>query len=220
MKILLFYYYPGAGGKFIANCLASSKKVALQDYAQAQLVLGDKSLSTLTDILLATVPDKSPSATRWSKLEKGCKQLFGSNINNVKQNQPVDPVTWNPMNVFDDCWLPVITHWPDHYANCKDFFRNDTVYTVKLNATTEFLKLNESLKYIKLPRIGRQIDNYEDFEQNSLNLEFNHVIDNWDPRLPENLSQIANLAQKLGIDSFDLNSIKPYIDRYINFHIC
>jgi len=219
MKILLFYYYPGAGGKFIANCLASSKKVVLQDYVQAQTVLKDTGLDILTKLLLDTVPDKSAHSDLWTKFEKGCKQLFGPNIGRVKLNQPIDPLAWNTMDVFGDCWLPIMTHWDDNYINCKKFFKHATIYTVKINATPAFVELNKCIKNTNKLRSGRGLDTYETFQKSCSNLEFDYIIEDWDPRLPENLIQITNLAHKLGIDSFDLNSVKPYIDRYIDFHI-
>jgi hypothetical protein len=54
MKILLLHYYAGAGGKFIANCLSYSNKVAFSNYEKALTILTNNDLVFLENCLLAT----------------------------------------------------------------------------------------------------------------------------------------------------------------------
>lgn len=74
-KIVIACYQPGAGGKFVLNCLGLSKDFVLQDPDLAQQDL-DHKLATQQklDILLTRI---NQTGTTWNDLELGADNLFG-----------------------------------------------------------------------------------------------------------------------------------------------
>lgn len=73
-NLIVSYYEPGAGGKFLLNTLGLSKSVVLQssDLAKQQLI-GALSPSDKFDILIDRL---SQVETEWNDLNLGCQQLW------------------------------------------------------------------------------------------------------------------------------------------------
>ena len=108
-KILVLHYYPGAGGKFVLNCLGHNKGFAIGDSTTADAMLDKFDILEIQKLMLATGPRRD-QMRQWSKYEKyGCRELFGSGIYEVFQFcQLIGDFFQLLIN-----WLPVITgyHW-------------------------------------------------------------------------------------------------------------
>ena len=215
MKILLFHYVGGAGGKFIANCLSFSKKVAFSNYSVAQSFLNNNDLNFLEKNILDTVPDKSHSR-EWFKLEQGCHQLFGIGINAIRRNQPVDSPELNDVYSLKDQWLPLVSHTMTEFNNLKQFFVKDTVVTVLVDGTKEFIDLAIRLKWPEEHHC-LDLDIFNKFKNECQKVEFDYQFDAWNPLDISKHAQINQLANQLGCN-FNLGLANNYIKKYIDFH--
>lgn len=75
-NIFIIYYPPGAGGKFIINCLALTNDVVLQDEVLAKEDLsGNLTIRNKFDLLRNRL--EKEDAYNWKDLELGDIQLFG-----------------------------------------------------------------------------------------------------------------------------------------------
>jgi hypothetical protein len=92
-RLVVAYYDPGSGGKFILNCLGLSRHVVLQDAHLAQQQLeGRLDPSTKLTLLLerlaatesrvASMPDSNHA---WQDLNLGCLELFGDASHTLPQ---------------------------------------------------------------------------------------------------------------------------------------
>lgn len=216
MKILLFHYVGGAGGKFIANCLSLSKKVAFSNYGVAQSFLNNDDLNFLETHLLNTIPDKEHSR-EWLLLEQGCYQLFGNGIDEIRWNKPVNQFELNDVSSLGDQWLPLMTHTMTEVNNLKQFFANDNVFTVLVNGTPEFIDLAIRLKW-KDKHHCLDLDIFNKFQNECQLVEFDYRFDGWNPLDTSKHAQISQLADYIGCN-FDLHLADNYIKKYIRFHI-
>jgi hypothetical protein len=216
MKILLFHYIGGAGGKFIANCLSFSKKVAFSNYGIAHSFLNNKDLNFLETHLLNTIPDKDRSR-EWLQFEQGCHQLFGSSINKIRQNIPVNQDKLNDVSLLGDQWLPLMAHTMAEFNNLKQFFAHDIVFTVLVDGTTEFIDLAIRLKW-QSEHHCLDLDIFNKFKNECQSIKFDYRFDDWNPLDISKHAQISQLADQIGCN-FDLNLADNYIKKYINFHI-
>lgn len=83
-NLIIACYIPGAGGKFILNCLGLSRHVVLQDQELAQHQLNNQlSPKDKHALLLERITDTDQT---WSDLGLGCRELFGDAIYNNKKN--------------------------------------------------------------------------------------------------------------------------------------
>ena len=215
-KILLFYYFGGAGGKFIANCLSYSKKVAFQNYDKALAILKTNDLCLMDQYALATVPEKINSR-QWFDYEEGCAQLFGLGINSVESGIPFYETLLHDMGAFDNIWLPKMSHTLEQFNRLTSFFSNDEVFTVFLDGTPEFIDLAIRKKW-RMEHHCIDLDSFKIFQENSTSMNFDFYIRNWDPLIVKNHDMITNLADKIGIN-FDIRLCQKYIEKYINFHL-
>lgn len=214
-KILLFHYFGGAGGKFIANCLGFSKKVAFANYKTALDVIQNNNIKLLEQCLLQTIPKKSQSR-RWHELEQGCHLLFGQQIQNVRQGQ-FSNVMLNDLDALGDVWLPLISHDIENFNHYQNFFLCDKVFSVLVNGDTEFIDLAIRKKW---PKEHHCIDlhAYEKFNKDAATVKFDFVISNWNPCIRQNYQHIIDLSKQLGCE-FDLRLAENYIEKYIDFHV-
>jgi hypothetical protein len=215
-KILLFCYVGGAGGKFIANCLAFSKQVAYADYNIAKTIIQDNNLELLENQLFNNIPEKQHSR-QWLNLEVGCKDLFGEDIVEARWGIRQEKLRLNDLSVFNDIWLPLMNHQVKEVRNCQNFFADDELFTVLVKGTPEFIDLAIRLKWPEKHHC-LNLNIYKEFNKEIENQPFDFTFENWDPRNPENLNQIPKLANQLGIE-LDLNLAKNYIKKYIDFHL-
>jgi len=215
-KILLFHYVGGAGGKFIANCLSFSKNVVFSDYNIAQSFLDNNDFNFLEEQLLNTIPEKQNSR-QWLTIEKGCRQLFGNSITQIREGNSTNNLKLNDLSIFDGMWLPLMTHNIFQFNNCKKFFSNDTVVTVLVDGTPEFIDLAIRLKW-KNETHCLDLDAFNKFKNDVQSMNFDFTVNNWDPLDIKNHTQITQLATEIGCN-FDLILANNYIKKYINFHI-
>ena len=217
MKILVLHYYPGAGGKFIANCLSYSKKVAFPNYEKALIILTNNDLVFLENCLLATIPDKINSR-QWLQLEQGCGQLFGRSLHNIRKNELYDDITGlNNLTLLGNVWLPLMSHDMDTFMSYKSFFYDSEIFTVFVDSTTEFIDLAIRRKWPKEHHC-LDLDAYKKFKEECKLANFDFCFNNWNPLIIDTHSMITQLANKIDCD-FDIALCKNYIEKYVNYHI-
>jgi len=216
MKILLLYYYEGAGGKYVANLLAHSHRVAFANSNTAHEILKDPAL--IVPACLATIPSQENSR-QWGQYENGCDTLFGKNIMRIKyQDLPrVYPAygPWFDNTALSHQWLPLVAHRPDALLRQQKFFAEHKVFTVFVNAMPEFIDCAIRLKWPEEHHCLNLAD-YRQFIENSKTFKFDHELQ-WDPRDFNQYNKIADLAKALGFE-FDVASAKQYLQKYIDFH--
>lgn len=215
-KILLFHYFAGAGGKFIANCLSFAKSVAPSDYDMAMQQHGHMDHDVLTEFYLNTVPDPQ-NARQWLYLENGCQKLFGQDIIKVKRNIDMQYVNLNDLDALSGAWLPLMSHDKQVFENCKNYFSQDQVFSVLVDSTPDFIDFAIKKKW---PESFHCLDmeKYRVFKTNIQTMQFDMIIPDWDPRIGQNLDYIARLASEIGV-TLDLELARPYIEKYQNFHL-
>ena len=214
-KILLFFYFGGAGGKFIANCLSYSQQVAFAEYQTALKIKQDTDINLLETELLKTIPDKNCSK-QWLNFEQGCNQLFGKNIDAIKQGNPVISNDFYDIGSLKPLWLPVMAHQKIHYNRLLEWFKNDQVFTVLVDSTPEFIDYAIRLKWPE-PHHCLDLNHYKIFQEEIKSLQFDFEFRNWSPLTTNGQNCIIELAKKININ-FDLNLAKNYIDKYVEFH--
>ena len=73
-KILVLHYYPGAGGKFVLNCLGHNTGFAIGDSTTADAMLDKFDILEIQKLMLATVPEQD-QMRHWGNYEKyGCRE--------------------------------------------------------------------------------------------------------------------------------------------------
>ncbi len=211
MKILLLYYYRGSGGKFITNCLAYSYKVAFPNFKIAKNILKNKEL--LEQSLLATIPLKEKSK-QWLSYEQGCRQLFGEKIRSTLSMNPTE-LDLNNLDQLGDVWLPLVAHDKDTFNNYLEKFKNNVIFTVLINANPAFIDFATRLKGLKDHCLN--LDVYQKWNNDIELSNYHFVINNWNPLIRDNHSDIVKLGKRLGFD-FNILLAKNYIEKYIDFH--
>jgi len=219
-KILIFHYTGGGGGKFIANCLSFSGKVAITNYDIAESFLNNNNFNFLEKKLLNTVPEKINSR-QWHQHEHGCRQLFGDDIDKIRlsnsDNSVNASIKLNNLSALGDQWLPIMSHTVTGINNIKQFFANDTVFTVLVDGTKEFIDLAIRLKWPEEHHC-LDLDIFNKFKNGHQTFDFDYRFDDWNPLDMSKHVQISQLADQLGC-SFDLNLANNYIKKYVDFHI-
>jgi hypothetical protein len=214
-KILMFHYYGGAGGKFIANCLSYSLQVAFANYIIAVRVHQTKDIKLLESHVLKTIPDKDKSRT-WHEHEQGYAGLFGPNIQRFRTNQPLLPRGEYDLNVLDSIWLPIVSHTSTSFHQLLGNFKNDQVFKILVDGTPEFIDRAIRLKWPRTTDCLNIVE-HKIFQEENKNLYFDFEFRNWNPLTKNSQKCIIDLADQIGID-FDLNLAKNYIDKYVDFH--
>ena len=218
MKILLLHYYPGSGCKFITNCLSYSHKVAFQNFEIAKNILKDKEL--LEQSLLATIPPKEKSR-EWLNYEQGCFQLFGKELNN-KRSTSLNDLNLNDLNDLNDLnqlgdvWLPLMAHRKDNFIDWLQKVKDNNIFKVLINADPAFIDFAIRLKWPG-DHHCLDLDDYLKWNNEIELSNYDFVINNWNPLIHNNHSNIVELGKQIGIE-FDLALAKNYIEKYINFH--
>ena len=211
MKILLLCYFGASGGKFIANCLSFSHKVAFANFEIAKNILKNKEL--LEKSVLDTIPLRKNSS-QWLKHEPGCWQLFGAGIHSAKK---LSDNEINDLEQLGDVWLPLVAHTDEQITHYSELFKDHNMFKVLIDADIAFIDLAVTLK---MPNKNKEthLGRYPGWIDKMKLLNFDLVIDNWNPLIPKNYSNIVNLGKYLGVD-FDMSLAKKYTEKYINFHI-
>lgn len=215
MKILLFHYIGGGGGKFIANCLSSGFEVAFSNFRVAKQLLTSKDVSLLEQKLLATIPPNNKDKT-WHDYEQGCWQLFGHDVNKLRNSINPKLVRFNRVDQLGDTWLPLMSHYPDEFTYIQNNLSQVQTFKVLVDATPEFIDSAIRLKWSKSDA-SLDLDIYRQFHNELPKFNFDFTITQWDPRIDSNLDQITQLAQALDVQ-INLNGIQNYIRRYQEFH--
>jgi hypothetical protein len=215
-KLLIFCYVGGSGGKFIINCLAHSQNLAwwCYDTSIAELSTNNKKLTI--EKILNTIPSITERRT-WLDKEKGCSDLFGNNIDTVKQF-PESPVQLNNLVPFheNNIWLPIVVHDMSQLTNVLSYFKDYKISKVLLNATTDFLDTSIRLKWPEEHHC-LDLDIYKEFYKNIADQQFDYVFNNWDARKSECIEQVEDLANYLAI-TYNNSLAKNYIEKYKNFY--
>ena len=242
-NILLLCYFPGAGGKFIANLLSSSFQVTIQDIRLGLNIIGSRDGVLLNEALIQTIPTED-NRRSWLYKEYGCSLLFGEDISRIRGNHRWSSESQLDTNcdssvylsamiahkykknkyhiskeieLFDDnIWLPVVAHDVIQYDNLLEFFKSHNVYTVYVDATSEFIDFAIRLKWPEEHHC-LDTDQFQPFINEVKHRTFNYTLKDWDPRKPRNFNQVNNLARDMGVNvNFDI--ISNYINNYIAFH--
>jgi len=207
---------PGAGGKFILNTLAYSKKVAVQDYIITNKFLINNDYQYLTSHLLDTIPPKGLGKGEWFQRELGCHQLWGNDILKVKSG--IQPgLMWKDLNklIENDTWLPVIAHGRNEFNNLKTYFKDEKIYTVYVQPSLDFLDCAIRKKW---PGENHclNLGSVDVIKQDLQEFNFEFIFQDWDPR--QGINQINQLSANLDF-KFDLSLAKEYTDKYCEFHL-
>jgi hypothetical protein len=216
MKILLLYYYPGAGGKYVANLLAHSHSVAFNDNKIARDIVKDP--AHVVSACLATIPDDKDLSRDWIKYENGCNKLFGPGIMYIKLNDSDQLYrqqgSW--LDVTDlNQWLPVIAHTSSALKRLQKFFNEHEIFTVFVNTDQAFIDCAIKLKWPSSEH-RLNLSDYQEFITDSAGINFDYELQ-WDPRDPTQYSKITHLAQSIGA-AWDPETAREYIQKYIDFH--
>jgi len=216
LKILHLHFFSGSGGKFIANCLSMSGAVAFQDYQIFSNYFQKKNIDIIEQALLNTIPEKTKSRTWWEK-EAGCEKLFGEKIFNIIGSGSTNTIDLNDVGIFQDCWLPIISHDPESAIRINRYFSNDHVFFLGMLGNTEFTNRAIQLKWPNSEHC-LDFDLFKEFKTDFEKLKFDHVIYDWDPLNTEKLVEIENLAELIDVNYHNAMA-KNYIDAYVNFHL-
>ena len=210
--ILLFYYIGGAGGKFIANLLTYTNQVAFPNY---QIALRNDP-EEYNRALLATIPEKHNSR-KWLELEHGCNQLFGAAVGDIKlSGQVVDTKDLNDISLIKDKWLPIMAHYPDEVANIQNYFKDQDLRLIIVDADPEFIDQAIKLKW-ENPAHCLDLTVYNEFKEAANNLLPYYRINGWKPENRGSLMSIENLAKSLDL-TIDFTAANAYIEKYLAFH--
>lgn len=210
--ILIFYYLGGAGGKFIANCLTYSGRVAFTDYDIARR----NDPAEYNRKLLKTIPDSKDDRS-WLTRENGCYQLFNSGVGHIKNTGQVPPdQPLNDLTKLTGQWLPIIAHFGHEVANIQRYFKDVPQRLIVVDADPIFIDHAIRLKW-KDPSHCLDLDRYDEFKHEIKILKSDYLFSNWSPLRPTALDEIVNFARWLDID-LDLTLAAEYINKYLAFH--
>jgi hypothetical protein len=213
-NILLMHYFSGAGGKFIVNCLSLSGQVAITNYQLALSYQHNKNIAHLEKALLDTIPPRNQSKT-WLELEHGCLQLFGKDIDKIKNGLAHTNDLFD-LGFLKYNWLPIVSHNKDVFNNIKKHFVNYKIFTVSVMATPDFIDCSIRLKWPQQHHC-LDLDLLKEFNYQCQFLEFDHCIVDWDPRQLNQHRKISNLSQTLNVD-YNPTTANNYIRKYLDFY--
>ena len=215
MKYLLLYYFEGSGGKFIANALAYTQQVAFMNINVMQAAQQAQNFDIIHQAIMNTVPSKEISHS-WHKYEAGVVSMYGPADNRMPSCGVGQPNDLIKLNNADTLWFPTTFHNPRNLSALKNYLPADQLFTVYVNSTADFIDSAIRLKWPALQHC-LDLDLFRKFHTNTKDLEFDFVLDNWDPRDRNQHYRLQNLATALGCE-LELDAAAPYINRYLDFH--
>lgn len=216
LKIFVAYYFGGAGGKFITNCLSMSGQLAFPNFVTWSNFCRDQDIKIIEKALLDTIPPKHQHR-EWFKYEQGCTQLFGPRISKIQQGDMTHDLGFiTRLTKLGNVWLPVMCHTDTELQNVLDYFSDHELFAVRVNGTPEFIDSAIRLKWPD-PRHSLCKDSFARFEQSCTDIEFDFVIDNWNPLNQVQHHQIESIAQKINL-VYNHSMAESYIKKYIEFH--
>jgi hypothetical protein len=208
-KLIIFYYLPGSGGKFVINTLGLSSKSFFQDNALVNEQLNGKfNKNEKLNLLLDRLELMSES---WNDLNMGCGQLFGSGLgyyglkhtaiinDNVRNlfcfNKEIESISNLDTYFFlvSDSFSQLeknLKFWPNakviELVNTENFVKtyrplyfNDYYYQVRGNDWPEHYPSID--EYLRLDEsIKKNISKYFDFGTIHLTNIKNRIIYKWD----------------------------------------
>jgi len=213
-KIIIFHYVGGAGGKFIANCLGMSGKVAFSNFKIAKQFVDTQDFEIIKKALLDTIPPKNKSRT-WLDREQGCWQLFGRDIDLIRNSGQLGHEL-NDLSLLGDQWLPLTSHDKREIDEFLKYFSSHTVKVVLVDGTKEFIDQSIRLKWPSEHNC-LDLDIYKKFINELPQIKFDYEIDHWSPIEPNNWSKVNDLAKHLQID-FDMSQADFYTEKYLDFY--
>lgn len=216
LKILHLHFFGGSGGKFISNCLSTSGKVAFPNYQILKEYHLTKNIDIVNQALLNTIPDKKERRL-WLYKEQGCDRLFGNGIIAIRNGNLLNSCSLYNFNNFCNYWLPIVSHDHDSANHINKYFLNNNIFFVGILGNKEFIDYAIRLKWPNTEHC-LDLDLYYDFLKNFKELNFNHIIDNWNPLDESTLYQIENLAMLINVQ-YNNFMAKEYINKYQNFHL-
>ncbi len=117
-KLIILYYPPWAGGKFLANCIGLSNSAFFQSaYLVEKQLENNFSIEDKKNYLLSQISEVN---NEWNDLNLNCKRLFGVNYFSIDQNIIVDKKIKNLFN-FNEVVEKIS-------SNNKYFFRATHTY--------------------------------------------------------------------------------------------
>ena len=146
-KLIILYYRPGAGGKFLANCLGLSSQVVLQDADLAQQQL-DSTLDTVQkfDLIMSRLDEETMF---WKDLGLGDYQYFGQSLENITRESQLKSIC---KNVHDqNLFFIAVSHSIKTLERMLSMWPNAKVimFANTMNFFTEYRKgfINNQMKY-------------------------------------------------------------------------
>lgn len=217
MKFLLFYYTPGAGGKFLINLLAYSGQVAIQHAEHACAMAAKFDLDYINQVMLATVPDVD-QGRNWYAHELGCDKLFTERFLDSDGREDRSCLDRLQPVIAKDLWLPLICHSKHTFSKKLSLTADHERLKIFIDSDPEFIDLCIRKKWPEEHHC-LDLDQYRQFKTDTQAILpfFDYVLDNFHAVRDDISARTKTLAQIIGID-YDFSLARQYVDKYIAFH--
>lgn len=180
-NIIIAYYPPNAGGKFLLNCIGLSQGVVLQDSDLATKQLdGQLSSDDKFHLLLERLDYTKNIEKQWADFYLGCFQLFGKDYNPDKI--PSDIIN---RLISSDMLFPIVAHGINALNSLSKRWPN-----------AKIIRLVNETNFIKIMRPAYYHDTIQWYQDNisHLQISWNNIRDNsWHELPPTSLTEYYNL---------------------------
>jgi len=224
-KLIIFYYLPGSGGKFLINTLGLSSKSFFQDDALVNKQLNGKfNKNEKLNLLLERLNLTSES---WTDLNMGCEQLFGSGLGyyGLKHTATIND---NVRNLF--CFnkeIELLSKLNKYFFLVSSSFKR-LEKNLKFWPNAKVIELVNPENFVKTYRPVYLNEYYyqvrgndwpEHYPSHLTNIK-NRIIYKWDVNnyfsFDKTFSELSKLLELLDINDVDENSVNLYYNKWID----
>jgi hypothetical protein len=195
-------YPPFAGGKFLINCLGLSDNCVLQDRRLAQKQLDGKFELADKICYIQSKMDVAKQNLKWTDLDLGCGQLFGTTHETGNFNILID-------RVVDKNWYFC------HEVHCLQQLKQ----RLKIWPNSKIIIFKNYKKFIE-DRISGHVIGTNEFDEEIKTLTSNNMVYEWDTEWYEEssvfLTHFVDCAHWTGVDPVDLDYISMYYNMWID----
>lgn len=226
-KLITFCYPPGAGGKFLMNCLALSRHAVFQDQSLVykEFYLENKHKEIFYNFKFASAMKSLPVKSElknwmyyeydidlfnWEASDSWHKKLTNNSVSNE-----VKILSNHNKNFF------LVAHDVEKLKKIINYFPNTKILLIK--NFLDFMLLCNTLKFSPpMPRKGKiwwKNYGYKEFINSFSNYKIDYTV-NYEYIFDEEkfLYQIENLYNQLGYDDFNKNMVTKFYRAYIELH--
>lgn len=152
-NLIIACYPPGAGGKFLLNCLGLSQGVVLQDQMLATKQLnGELSSDDKFELLIDRLEYTKNVEKQWTDLNLGCCRLFGKNYKDIDITNITNDIILRLS--YSDTMFPVVGHSLTTTFNLSKLWPNAKI--LQLVNETNFIKTIRPYDYPDTVRWHRE----------------------------------------------------------------